>query len=183
MAAKAFRYLENAACRCSSVSDTAIWLAVAIVFAVCLKPLPASAATATATFNAQIIIQSSCQIQSPTKLDFGSQVDLAADVDQTSTFDVQCSNGTAYSVGLNAGTTSGGTTTTRRMSSGPTTIDYKMFRDSARTSNWGNAIGTDTLSGTGNGSAQTITIYGRVPAQATPLPGTYTDTVTITVSF
>jgi spore coat protein U-like protein len=39
------------------------------------------------------------------------------------------------------------------------------------------------VSGTGNGAGQTITIFGRVPAQTTPAPGTYTDTVTVTVTY
>jgi spore coat protein U-like protein len=39
------------------------------------------------------------------------------------------------------------------------------------------------VSATGNGADQTFTIYGRVPAQTTPAPGTYTDTVTVTVTY
>ncbi|MCR6502850.1 spore coat protein U domain-containing protein [Shinella sp. CPCC 101442] len=39
------------------------------------------------------------------------------------------------------------------------------------------------MSGTGSGSQQDITIYGRVPAQNTPLAGTYTDTVVVTVTY
>ncbi len=43
--------------------------------------------------------------------------------------------------------------------------------------------GTVTVSGTGTGSAQNQTGYGRVPPQATPAAGTYTDTITATVTF
>ncbi|HHI81785.1 MAG TPA: spore coat U domain-containing protein, partial [Rhizobiales bacterium] len=60
---------------------------------------------------------------------------------------------------------------------------YKMFSDSGRTSNWGETVTVDTVAGIGNGASQTLTIYGRVPAQTTPAPGTYTDTVTITVTY
>jgi spore coat protein U-like protein len=48
---------------------------------------------------------------------------------------------------------------------------------------WGITIGTDTVSATGNGAAQTHTVYGRVPAQTTPAPATYSDTVTVTVTY
>lgn len=44
-------------------------------------------------------------------------------------------------------------------------------------------IGTDTLAGTGNGNVQNLTVYGRVPPQATPAAGVYTDTVAITVTY
>ena len=37
--------------------------------------------------------------------------------------------------------------------------------------------------GTGTGAAQSITVYGQVPAQATPKPDTYQTTVTATVYF
>jgi spore coat protein U-like protein len=58
-----------------------------------------------------------------------------------------------------------------------------MYSDASRTVNWGNTSGTDTVAGTGNGSAQVLTIYGRVPAQTTPAPATYNDTVTVTINY
>lgn len=42
-------------------------------------------------------------------------------------------------------------------------------------------VSTDTVAG--NGNAQSYTVYGRVPPQATPAPGTYLSTVTATVVF
>jgi spore coat protein U-like protein len=39
------------------------------------------------------------------------------------------------------------------------------------------------VSGTGIGSSQNYTVYGRVQAQTTPAPGTYTDTITVTVTY
>ena len=35
---------------------------------------------------------------------------------------------------------------------------------------------------TGNGTGQNYTVYGRVPPQTTPAPGTYTDTITVKVA-
>lgn len=148
-----------------------------------LESRNAGATTTTATFTAQIIIQANCQILSPTNLNFGTTGALTSNEDATSTFSVQCTNTTPYNIGLNAGTTTGGTTTTRLMTFGSATVSYKMYADSSRSTNWGNTVGTDTVSGTGNGAAQSYTIYGRVPAQTTPAPATYTDTVTITVTY
>ncbi len=144
----------------------------------------AHAATATNTFQARITIQNDCEVTSPTDLDFGTSGLLNANIDQTSTFVVKCTSGTSYDIGLNAGSTAGGTTTTRKMSDGAgNTVDYQMYSDSGRTSNWGDTVGTDTVSATGTGSDQTYTVYGRVAPQATPPAGNYTDTVTITVTY
>ncbi|WZB69364.1 spore coat protein U domain-containing protein [Achromobacter xylosoxidans] len=37
--------------------------------------------------------------------------------------------------------------------------------------------------GLGSGTVQNHTVYGRVPAQTTPRPGSYSDTVTATITF
>ncbi|MCI0466362.1 MAG: spore coat U domain-containing protein [Beijerinckiaceae bacterium] len=157
--------------------------ALAAILAACLSHGAAEAATTTATFQSQITIVADCQIPTTNTLNFGSNGALLANVDATTTFSVQCTNTTPYDIGLNQGTTAGGTTATRLMTSGSATVSYQMFSDAARTVNWGNTVGTDTVAATGNGAAQSYTIFGRVPAQTTPAPGLYTDTVTITVTF
>jgi len=152
--------------------------------AVAMTAAAANAATTTNTFQAKITIQADCEVTSPPDLDFGTKGLLNNNVDQTSTFNVKCTQGTDYDVGLDAGTTSGGSTTTRKMTDGSgNTVDYKMFSDSGRTTNWGDTVNTDTVNATGSGSDQAYTIYGRVPPQATPPVGNYTDTVTITVTY
>ena len=84
---------------------------------------------------------------------------------------------------MDAGIGTGANVSVRQMSLLTNTLGYKLFRDSGRTQNWGNTVGTDTVAGTGNGTQQTLTIYGRVPAQTTPAPATYNDTVTVTVTY
>jgi len=144
----------------------------------------AFAATTTTTFQVQITIQASCTILSASTLNFGTQGVLAANVDQTSILDVQCTNTTPYNVGLDAGLFSGATTSTRKMT-GPdaTGLGYSLFRDTSRTLNLGNVVGTDTVSSTGNGSAQPHTVFGRVPASEFVAPGSYADTITATITF
>lgn len=146
----------------------------------------ASALTATDSFGVTITITDDCKITATNPLDFGTQGALTAAVDASSSVSIVCTTDTGYTVGLDAGEGSGATTTTRKMApSGQTspTIDYQLFSDSGRTVNWGNTPLTDTVSGTGNGTTQTIPIYGRVPAQTSPAAGSYTDTVTVTVTF
>jgi spore coat protein U-like protein len=144
----------------------------------------ASAATATGTFQSRITIVAECEVVTTNTLNFGNSVGLlTANVDATAQFSVQCTNSTDYDIGLNAGTTAGGTTATRLMTDGSATVSYQMFSNAARTTNWGDTVGTDTISDTGTGSSTTYTIFGRVPAQVTPAPATYTDTVTITITY
>jgi spore coat protein U-like protein len=69
------------------------------------------------------------------------------------------------------------------MTSGGATVNYTLYSDSGRTTVWGTTIGTNTVAATGSGAAQSYTVYGRIPAQTTPAPGTYNDTVTVTVTY
>jgi spore coat protein U-like protein len=142
----------------------------------------AQAAPATSTFGVSLTLQAECLISATSTLAFGTLGVLVVDNDQTTTFKVQCTNSTPYSVGLNEGTTAGGDTTTRKMTKGGgVTVDYKLLTDTNRTANWGNDV--TGIGQTGNGALQTYTVYGRIPAQTTPAPGSYSDTVTITVTY
>jgi spore coat protein U-like protein len=138
--------------------------------------------TTTWSFVASASVAAQCTTTAST-LNFGSRASLGTLVSATSNVNVTCSTSTAYSVGLNAGTSPGGTTSLRRMRSGTPSVGYQLFRDTARTVNWGDTIGADTASGIGTGIVQRLTVYGRVPSQATPPPGAYTDTVTVTVTY
>jgi spore coat protein U-like protein len=144
----------------------------------------ARAATETTTFQVQITIVAACEISSVNDLDFGSHGVLAANIDVSTTFDVQCTLDTPFNIGLDAGTGAGATVATRRMT-GPAsaTIDYSLFTDAGRTTVWGDTPTVDTVDDTGTGSAETFTVFGRVPPQTTPAPGLYADTITITVTF
>jgi len=141
------------------------------------------AATATSTFSVQVVLTATCTVSSPSTLNFGTQGILSANVDQTTTVSVTCTNTTPYNVGLDAGTGSGATVATRKLTSGGNTVNYTLYSDTGRTTLWGNTVGTDTVAGTGNGAAQSLTVYGRIPTQSTPAPGTYTDTITVTVTY
>ena len=144
---------------------------------------PAVAATVSTNLGVRIVIEASCTVAAPSNLDFGVRGVLDANVDATTTVNVTCTNTLPYTVGLGAGGGTGATVTDRRMT-GPSsaTVNYAIYRDSARTLNWGNSTGTE-IAGTGNGSVQPLTVYGRVPAQSTPAAGTYTDTVQVTVTY
>ena len=135
-----------------------------------------------APFNVTATNIAGCSITA-TDMNFGNQGVLAAAVDATATLDVTCASGVAYSIGLNGGLSGAANPTLRKMQLGANAVTYGIYRDAARSQPWGDTIGTDTQSGTGIGSAQSYTAYGRVPAQTTPPPGNYADTIVVTVTY
>ena len=135
-------------------------------------------------FTVRTTNNSSC-IVATTSLDFGTYTDLNSARTAVNSVSVTCTAGTIYSVGLGNGSSGGTGPTTRLMANAATTekITYGIYRDSSYAMPWGNVAGTDTVSATGTGTAQNYSGYGRVPAQTTPPPLTYTDTVVVTVTY
>jgi spore coat protein U-like protein len=131
-------------------------------------------------FNATATVTSQCAVSAST-LDFGAVGLLLANTDGTSTVTVQCASGVAYQVGLDNGQHATGTT--RRMQGPGGLVTYELYRNTTRTQRWGSTLNTDTVTGSGNGSNQSLTVYGRVPNQTTPSAGTYNDTITVTVTY
>ena len=145
----------------------------------------ANAATpVSTTFQAKIVITEACSFSTAaTDVDFQTKArGSAGDVDATGTLVVTCTNGTPYTIALSAGSQAGATVTTRKMSNGTNSLPYGLFRDTNRTQNWGNTIGTDTVAGTGNGNPQNVPVFGRVLSAGTTLvpAGTYVDTIQAT---
>ena len=137
---------------------------------------------AATTFNVTGTIISTCNAATATNLSFPQSSILSSNVDATSSLSVVCTKGTPYNIRLDNGLTGTGPTQ-RKMSFSGSSVTYGLYTNSARTSAWGSTDGTNTNGGTGTAAAQNYTVYGRVPPQVTPRPGTYSDTVTATVSF
>ncbi|PNS09554.1 Csu type fimbrial protein [Solilutibacter silvestris] len=133
-------------------------------------------------FNVSANVAPRCVIKTATDLAFGSVPGfITTNVDQTSVVTINCINATAWTAGLNNGINASGTT--RRMTDGlGNFVTYELYRDSTRSQRWGNTVNTDTVAGTGTGFDQAVTVYGRVPVQ-TATPGSYTDTITVTVTY
>jgi len=141
----------------------------------------ALAATTTASIAVSATVVATCVV-SASPLAFGNYT--GAQSDSTATITLTCTNTTPYNVGLGVGLAPSATVTTRAMT-GPSAalLPYAMFSDAARTVNWGQTIATDTVPGTGSGSVQTLTIYGRISTGHYTAPGVYNDTVTATVTY
>ncbi len=136
--------------------------------------------TVTAQFSVTATIVKDCTV-SATNLAFGNYT--GAVNNSTSTVSVTCTSGTAYTVGLSAGLATGATVTTRKMQNGSALLNYGLFSNSGHTTNWGDTSATNWVSGTGTGSAKGITVYGQIPAAQYVKPGSYTDTITVSVTY
>lgn len=134
--------------------------------------------SASGSFSVSAEIMKNCLVATQ-DMDFGSHGLLNADIDATGMVRVTCTGATGYTVGLDAGPY---TAVTRRMLSGAYHVVYGLYQNAGRTVPWGSA-GGQTVAGTGTGLQQNLTVFGRVPPQPTPPPGTYTDTVAVTVTY
>ena len=169
-----------------------LFAAIAIAFCgLCFRPSEAEAGTATGNLTVQLTVTSSCTIGAAT-LNFGSVAGtslLATPVTGSTTVSVTCTNGSPYSIGMGQGANY---LSTNRMASGTNYIGYNLYTDSAYTHLWGTTTSASSCTGgsntcdlgTGNGSAQTVTIYGQIPIVATaPASGSYSDTVIMTITY
>lgn len=162
---------------------------IARKLAVCCALGPAAsllgyAGTVTTTFGVSTTIAGVCVVSTAAGgLSFGAYDPTAvSDAVATTTFKVECSTGLAYTIGLSPG--GSGSDTLRTMSSGANHLNYNLYSDSGRTTNWGASTGA--LGGTGAGltTEQTITVYGKIPKnQYSPAIGSYADSITATVTY
>ncbi len=152
---------------------TAICLVTALLFAGTVF-----SDQATGNLNISANVPDWCSV-SATAVNFGSYI--GSQLDSTGAVIVTCTNGTAYIIDLDYGQNySGGN---RRMIDSTSTyfLVYDVYSDSNRTTRWDFAGG----SGTGTGTAQSHTVYGRIPGGqlAGAGVGSYSDTIMITVNY
>ena len=132
-------------------------------------------------FTASASVAPACTVSATTQ-DFGAVSGLLRTAqDATSTVSLRCTYRAPWQVGLGLGQNAAGTA--RRMTGPGGLIDYELYRDLGRTQRWGTTLNVDTVTGTGTGATQSLTVYGRVPAQTPRTAGTYTDTIVVTVTY
>jgi len=135
-----------------------------------------------AAFTASATYSATCTVSS-TAHNFGTAGVLAAARNGSSTLTTTCSATTPYTIALDGGTTGATDPTQRKMSKASERITYGLYRDSSRSQAWGSTAGVNTQGGTGSGLAQAYTVFGQVPTQATPSPGSYSDTIVATMTY
>lgn len=143
-------------------------------------------------FVASAKIIKACELSPASSMNFGTVDPLSGNAYlATNSFNARCSNKTPYNIALEPSGTptptngTGRLTNTNTVTSNPDTyLSYGLFRDSARSLEWGNQTGTNTYSGTGTGSFfnDPLTVYGRITNTDTR-PGDYKDIVIIRVTY
>lgn len=158
---------------------------VLIASAALMAPSMATAATTSSTLNVDATVTANCTV-STSALAFGSVNPISgSNFDATGGITVTCTNGTAWAASAGVGSGSGASFASRRMADGSNLLNYNLYTDASRSSVWGDGTGsTATIGGTGTGSAQNATVYGRVASGQTSVPpGSYSDTVSVTVTY
>lgn len=159
--------------------------------AVSLPCFEAFAGTQNANLAISATIAADCTI-STTPVAFGTYdpivTNLTSPLDATGTVTTTCTSGATPWVGLGQGSNPGGGSSdavpVRQMTSGGSNyLAYALYQQTGRTTTWGNTSGSAPSSPAGNGSAQVLTVYARIPGGQNVPTGTYTDTVVATVNF
>lgn len=138
-----------------------------------------AALSTTANFTVQATIESKCNLAAPDDVNFGIHGLLSTSVTAQGNIRLSCTKNTDFSVALETG---GRSVTERRMKNGTNYVNYSLYKDSLHQDPWGEGA-TQIYSSTGTGVAMTLPVYGLVPAQTTPVPGVYKDTVIIKITY
>lgn len=136
----------------------------------------------------------SCGLESVTGVAFGTYNPLLGAPNLSSgTFNVRCGRGYAdgnysrFYYAVTVGSGGSGNTAARKMSNGIDNLNYGLYQESGRLTNLTVVNGSfifpfDIIGGVREGSIL-FNIYGRIPAGQLVSAGTYTDTITLTLTF
>ena len=142
------------------------------------------------TLTVSMTVANDCTISAPS-ISFGSAPVVSAFSTVSQTVSVNCTKGSAYTVGLGDGTHPVSVGGRRQMMSGGNCLAYDIFQ-SAGTTRWGSVGAARRASttaevnpGNGLGSGSQIFNYNAriYTDQATPPAGNYSDSVVLDVSF
>jgi spore coat protein U-like protein len=149
--------------------------------------MPAQADQVNGSFTVTANVSVSCSLNA-NPLGFGNfDPGLGVDGTASTTLDVTCTNGVPYSIAVDQGNyalTGDCTNPQRNMVNDTFAVyaDYGLYSDAG----YSVAVGCDAsndLEGTGTGSLQSLSLYGKLPVAQSWQPGTYSDTVNVTLTF
>jgi len=158
------------------------------LLAVVAGPARAASDHPAGDFDVTATVTASCSA-AVADLAFGAY-DPAAAGSGSTTLSVTCTDGTIFRVGADEGLNAASVTTrSMKLTTGTDLLAYSLtIGTNGGThlgSNWGNdtAAGTDTVNGTGDGTTLSVTIDGDIAAAQYLTPGSYADTVTVTIWY
>lgn len=109
----------------------------------------------------------------------------SAPLDTVGNVSVTCDPGTPFTITLDSGQNStGGFDRQMRSSAGDFSLDYNLYRDSARTEVWGDGTGSTAIhAGVGTGIPVQFNLYGRISGRQNVRADIYNDSVIVTVEW
>lgn len=136
----------------------------------------------TATMSISATLHTACSV-SADPLNFGTLSETTP-TDSQADFRVQCSAGSSYTIGLGAGLYWQNNPPTRRMrhATNNSHVPYTLYKDAERTNPVG-AAGPDNFLGptASDGELVTYTVYAT--ANTASLPGQYSDSILVRVTY
>ena len=147
--------------------------------------------TCTTQFEVYLDVVASCSFTGSTDVAFGSvPVIVGQQLDADGSLTVSCNVPVAYRIGLDAGLHGSGVNDRRMASAGGEFIAYQLYSGATGTTPctatagapWGDASGGCVYGDSYAGTPQDIQIHGRLTI-ANPRAGTYSDTVTATITY
>jgi spore coat protein U-like protein len=167
----------------NKLSKLAICMALALNGAIFAPSSFAATTSTTITISATVI--DSCTV-SAAPLSFGNYNGISGGMlDTVAMISPTCTVGTVYAISLCPGQGNEATHANRRLT-GPdgAALQYSVYTDASRTSVWGDGTGGSSWrTGSGTGSTQSLMMYGRVPAAQSVTAGSYSDTITVTLTY
>ncbi|MEO6325268.1 MAG: spore coat U domain-containing protein [Thermoanaerobaculia bacterium] len=147
--------------------------------------IPAAVMVVAALVFASPLRAGSCTLGMVGSVAFGSyDVLAAAPVDSTGAITYSCSTPVSGpSISLGGG---GSGFAPRELTSASHTLSYNLFLDAARTTVWGDGTAGTSLYDApppADGTNETITVYGRIPARQDVPRGAYSDSIVVTILF
>ena len=149
----------------------------------------AAAQTATANFNVTITILKQCTVTAPATIALGSvgANDLkTTTTSSTQAYSVLCSKGTPYTIGFSSPNDVSAGSATHQMKGTGSNTDYVQYNLFDATTNGTVPLDSSAhvVSDTGTGASQSKSVKAQVVNYTTAVtPDTYTDTVTMTVTY
>ncbi len=139
-----------------------------------------SAATITAAFQVTAIYQNSCQLNTVPSLDFGTVFSGMTSMEVSSRVDVSCSTGVPFGVWAPLSANATGSQRRVKNTASANYINYNVYAGVSVTTLPTSATSTGfTSSVTGS----TVPLRAVIPNGQAMLPGSYSDTLVITVNY
>jgi len=136
------------------------------------------AALVTAALTSSPVVAATCSAAS-SGVGFGSYNTLdPSPLDSAGDVRVTCDSSVPFTISLNPG---GGPSGSRQLSSGSATLNYQLYSDAARTMVWGDDTYGNSVST--SGTDVDLPVYGRMAGQQNVPAGSYSDVLTITISY